>query len=108
MDPARFREIRDQLNSDPKTKHYMLKCGDEWSWGDIDASDYPSIDEDLSDIEYKEVSPDRFIKGNLIGFIYINQNCPACLGLGKRSEEEKSALMYLWKVNHDSYKTENS
>ena len=36
MDQVKFREIRDQLNSDPKTKHYMCKSGNSWSWGDID------------------------------------------------------------------------
>lgn len=108
MDPVRFREIRDQLNNDPDTKHFMIKSGDSWSWGDLVPSDYPSEDEDLSGIECNVISPDWFINGNLVGYIYMDHNCPAVLFYGKRSEEEKRALMYLWKVNHSDYRPENS
>lgn len=108
MDPVRFREIRDQLNSDTKTKHYMVKSGDSWAWGDIESSIIPGKDEDLGGIECHTVNPDGFKNGNLVGFVYINQNCPGILFYGERSEEEKRALMYLWKVNHSDYREENS
>ena len=101
MDPVKFREIRDRLNSDLSKKHYMIKQNGSWSWGDINPSDYPGEDEDLSGIETNVVSPDGFVNGNLVGFIYLDQNCPGILFYGKRSEEEeKRALMYVWKVNH--------
>lgn len=109
MDQVKFREIRDRLNSDPKTKHYMCKSGNSWSWGDIESSVYPSKEEDLSGIEYNEVAPDFFGEpGSLLGFIYMDQNCPAVLGYGRRSEEEQKILKYIWKVNHGNYHKESS
>lgn len=108
MDPARFREIRDQLNSDPKTKHYMIKSGDSWSWGDIESSIIPGKDEDLEGIECHAVNPDGFKNGNLVGFVYINQNSPAILFYGKRSEEEQKILKYIWKQNHGNSHKESS
>lgn len=107
MDQVKFREIRDKLNSDPKTKHYMCKSGNSWSWGDIESSVYPPKGEDLSGIEYNEVAPDWFVNGNLLGFIYLDHDCPAVLGYGKRSEDEKEIMKYIWKVNHGNEKSEN-
>ena len=108
MDQVKFREIRDRLNSDTKIKHYMIKYSDgSWGWGDLREDSVPPEGEDLSGIETHEVNPDNFIPGNLVGFVYINQNCPGILFYGKRTEDEKNQLKYLWKVNHGNSSKEN-
>lgn len=108
MDQVKFRETRDRLNSDPKTKHYMIKYGDgSWGWGDIHEDSVPPVDEDLEGIETNVVSPDGFENGNLVGFIYISQNCPGILFYGKRTEEEQKILKYIWKQNHGNSNKES-
>lgn len=106
MDQVKFREVRDKLNSDTTKKWYMSKSGDSWGWGYIESSVYPPEGEDLSGIEYNEVSPDGFQSGSLLGFIYMDHNCPAILGYGKRTEKEKAIMKYLWKVNHGDGRSE--
>ena len=98
MNGEEFRKLRDSLNSGPR-KAVMLKLGNEWTIQYLDT--VPEIPEgtNLEGIEYNETAPDGFQEGNLLGFIYISYNCPAVLGYGHRSEEEKRIMKYIWKTN---------
>ena len=107
MTPQEFRKIRDELNENIEHTYAMIKWGDSWAWAEVDNHYMPSPDEDLEGIEYNEITPEGLQKGNLLGFIYMNQNCPAVLGYGRRNEEEKSILKYIWKVNHSVGGEEN-
>ena len=81
MDPVKFRELRDSLNSGQR-KAVMIKDSGDWTFKYVDQGEidvYEGWENNLDGIEYNEVSPDGFKSGNLLGFIYNHHNCPACL-----------------------------
>ena len=76
----------------------MIKENGEWSYVYLDTLDFPkNWKEGLDDVEYNEAKQDFHPNGNLIGFIYKGYNCPAALGYGRRSDEEKDIMKYIWK-----------
>ncbi len=100
MNPVEFRKLRDSLDLGGKDC-IMIKKDGEWSYIYLDDTlDFPQgWRDDLDNIEYNEAKQDFHPNGNLLGFVYIGYNCPAALGYGKRSDEEKDIMKYIWKIN---------
>lgn len=99
MDAVEFRKLRDDLDLGGRYC-VMIKKDNKWSYVYLDTLDFPeNWQDDLDNIEYNEAKQDFHPNGNLLGFIYIGHNCPAALGYGKRSDEEKDIMKYLWKIN---------
>ena len=100
MNPVEFRKLRDSLDLGGRDC-VMIKENNEWSYVYLDALDFPQgWKEGLDTVEYNEAKQDFHPNGNLLGFIYIGYNCPAALGYGRRSEEEKEIMKYLWKIRN--------
>ena len=103
MDQVEFRALRDKLNNESEGKYIMIKNKDTWTWIKVDEN-INLESENLEGIEYNEVRPDWMKDlGHLLGFIYIGHNCPACLGFGRRREEEIKLLKYIWKQQNEIY-----
>lgn len=97
MEPIEFRKLRDDLDQGGRDC-VMIKENGEWSYIYLDTLDFPkNWKEGLDDVEYNEAKQDFHPNGNLIGFIYKGYNCPAALGYGRRSDEEKDIMKYIWK-----------
>lgn len=97
MDQVEFRELRDKLNSSDKPYVMIYTTDKGWTWRGVDEKDLDVEGKDLEKIEYSEVNPDFYCDpGSLLGFIYIDHNCPAILGYGKRSESDVLVLKNIW------------